>query len=102
MHLYRIAQESINNALKHSEAQNIELRYEQEGESLRLEVLDDGRGIPPEQDRKEGMGLKSMRYRVHMINGSLEVAPRPGGGTRVLCLCAAQGVDPAMSDRAMI
>jgi len=89
-HLYRIAQESINNALKHSGAQNIELRYGREGDSFFLEVLDDGTGIPPADDRIEGVGLRSMRYRARMLNGRLEVAPRTPKGTRVRISCPLQ------------
>ena len=84
-HLYRIAHESINNALRHSGAQNIELRYGREGDSLFLEVLDDGTGIPLEESRAEGMGLKTMHYRARMLRGRLEVGRRTQGGTRVLC-----------------
>ena len=85
--LYRIAQESINNALKHSGAQNIELRYGRDGDSLFLEILDDGTGIPARESRVEGMGLRGMHYRARMLQGRLEVGLRGRGGTRVLCSC---------------
>ncbi len=84
-HLYRIAQESINNALKHSGAENIELRYGRDGDSFFLEVLDDGTGIPAKESRVEGMGLRSMHYRARMLRGRLAVEVRSHGGTRVLC-----------------
>ncbi len=86
-HLYRIAQESINNALRHSGAQNIELRYGRDGDSLFLEILDDGTGILAKGSRGEGMGLRSMHYRARMLGGRLEVGLRSQGGTRVLCSC---------------
>ena len=89
-HLFRIAQESINNALKHSGAQSIELRYGREGDSFFIEVLDDGTGIPPGEDRIEGVGLRSMRYRARMLNGRLTVAPRTPNGTRVRISCPLQ------------
>jgi PAS domain S-box-containing protein len=89
-HLYRIAQESINNALRHGAAQNIELRYGRDGDSLFLEVLDDGTGIQAENNRVDGMGLRSMQYRARMLNGRLEVGLRSQGGTRVLCSCPSQ------------
>ena len=86
-HLYRVAQESISNALKHSGAQNIELRYGRDGASLFLEVLDDGTGIPAKGSRVDGMGLGSMHYRARMLRGRLDVGLRTRGGTRVLCSC---------------
>ena len=87
VHLYRIAQESINNAIRHSGAKNIELQYGRDGDSLFLEVLDDGTGIPTKESRVDGIGLRSMRYRARMLRGRLDVAPRLQGGTRVLCSC---------------
>ena len=87
VNLYRIAQESINNALKHGSPQKIELNVGCDKDSLLLEVLDDGSGIPSQPDRAEGLGLKSMHYRARMLHGHLDVAPRTDGGTRVLCSC---------------
>ena len=89
-HFYRIAQESINNALRHSGAQNIELLYGHDGDSLFLEVLDDGTGIPSTESRGQGMGLRSMHYRARMLRGRLEVGLRDQGGTRVFCSCPIQ------------
>ena len=90
-HLYRIAQEGIANALKHSQAENIYLNLEQIEDLLCLEVLDDGVGIGDEGARLKGLGLRSMSYRARMINGRLDVAPGERGGTRVLCTCPLQG-----------
>ena len=87
VHLYRIAQESINNAVRHSGAKNITLEYGRDGDSVYLEVLDDGTGIPTRDHRVDGIGLRSMRYRARMLRGRLDVAPRSQGGTRVLCSC---------------
>jgi two-component system CheB/CheR fusion protein len=87
VHLYRIAQESINNAIRHSGAKNIELQYGRDGDSIFLEVLDDGTGIPTRDHRVDGIGLRSMRYRARMLRGRLDIAPRSQGGTRVFCSC---------------
>jgi PAS domain S-box-containing protein len=86
MHLYRIAQEAVSNAVRHSNARNIELHYRCNGSSIRLEVLDDGVGLPRTRET-EGIGLRNMRYRVHMINGNLDVEDRAGGGTKIVCSC---------------
>jgi PAS domain S-box-containing protein len=88
--LYRIAQEGVTNALKHGKPRNIELRYGCDGKTIQLEVLDDGIGIQPVPDRSEGMGLRSMRYRADLVNGTLEFRDGAAGGTRVLCSCPCQ------------
>jgi len=84
-HLYRIAQEAVNNATKHSGATNIRISLTSEEAGLRLTVEDDGRGIADGTDRKDGMGLRIMRYRAGMIGGSLSVARGSAGGTIVAC-----------------
>ncbi len=89
-HLYRIAQEAISNALKHSGAQTIDLYYGRDEDSIFLEVLDDGTGIPAKESRREGMGLRNMHYRARILRGRLDVASGTNGGTRVLCSCPAQ------------
>jgi len=83
-HLYRIAQEGVTNALKHSEAENIHVNLEKTATDLRMEVLDDGIGIEAVEPSR-GVGLRSMRYRARMIGARLDIAPREHGGTRVLC-----------------
>lgn len=86
--LYRIAQESINNALKHGNATNIEMCLYADSGTLCLEILDDGDGIIDEQiEQPGGLGLKGMYYRARTIDANLEVGPRKDGGTRVLCAC---------------
>lgn len=86
--LYRIAQECLTNALKHAKPKAIELRYACDGKTVRLEVLDDGVGIGPEASQIEGMGMRGMRYRAQLVNGSVEFSRRDTGGTRVAFSCA--------------
>lgn len=86
MHLFRIAQEAVNNALKHASAAEIRIGLEQQADALVLEVEDDGIGF--EEDAallSEGLGLRVMRYRARLLGGSLEIGPSPAGGTRVSC-----------------
>ena len=85
--LYRIAQECVTNSIRHGDPENIELRYCCDGERIELEVLDDGSGLPPEQIRVEGMGLRSMRYRARLVNGDVQFGESPEGGARVSCAC---------------
>lgn len=86
-HLYRIAQEGISNAIKHGSARNIDLKYGRDGDSVYLEIVDDGTGLPTTGELTEGMGMRSMRFRAQMLRGQLDVVPRPEGGTRVRCSC---------------
>jgi PAS domain S-box-containing protein len=86
-HLYHIAQESVNNAVKHGKPRHIAIRLTS-GEGSSLSVDDDGIGINESRIVAQGvpgMGLMIMRYRANMIGGKLEVQPRPGGGTSVCC-----------------
>ncbi|MBL9133250.1 MAG: sensor histidine kinase [Verrucomicrobiaceae bacterium] len=89
MHLYRIAQEAVANAVRHGGAQNITINLLISGSSLELRVNDDGRGMPPHstttRTTQGGMGLRTMRYRAEMLGARLDILPRNGGGTCVSC-----------------
>ena len=85
LNLYRLIQEGVNNAIRHGKAKHIEVLCRNERGMIHVEVLDDGAGIPLEKDRGRGIGLGSMRQRAQTIGGTLSVASRPEGGTRVLC-----------------
>jgi len=84
--LYRIAQEAVLNAVRHSEARHIEIRLTQAHGITTLKVQDDGIGMPPALSKREGLGLRLMRYRAQLINGSLDIRNGPGGGTTVECV----------------
>jgi signal transduction histidine kinase len=88
IHLYRIAQEALNNAIKHARPRNIVVQLTRTQGEIRIAVEDDGKGFDPISVRTGGMGLRIMRYRAKMISGQLEVRKRPGGGTVVACTCA--------------
>lgn len=83
LHLYRIAQEAVRNALKHAQASHLEIEL-QEGDSLKVSVADDGRGFAVRPSSK-GMGVGTMRYRARLIGAELAIAPRDAGGTIVTC-----------------
>ncbi len=85
IHLYRIAQEAVNNALKHSHAKKIRLTLDQDGDALIMTVGDDGCGIPPAADKDAGIGLHMMKYRADLIHATLEIASKPKKGTIVAC-----------------
>lgn len=84
--LYRIAQEAVSNAVKHSGARRIEVTLDAEPAELRLSIKDDGCGLPHHQQPGKGMGLAIMRYRASMINGTLTLSSAPRSGTTVSCL----------------
>ena len=85
VHLYRIAQEAVSNAIKHGKARRIEISLTANGNAVILAVTDNGTGIPRKLPKRKGMGLGIMRYRAEVIGGILLVEPVSGGGTRVAC-----------------
>ena len=84
-HLFRIAQEALQNAYKHSAAHHVELALEAQGERVRLSIVDDGRGLSEGAATEPGIGMRTMRYRAASIGGWLHIGPRPEGGTEVVC-----------------
>lgn len=85
-HLYRIAQEAVNNALKHSGAKAITILLTVADESLQLTVSDNGKGLPDTFAPNSGMGLHIMQYRARLLGGTLAVRPAKPKGTSVTCL----------------
>lgn len=82
--LYRIAQEALNNALKHAMATTLTVRIHAADGYVELEVADNGKGFDPNAPtHKEGMGLVGMRERVKRLGGTLWLDSAPGQGTRV-------------------
>ncbi|WP_417607984.1 tetratricopeptide repeat-containing sensor histidine kinase [Owenweeksia hongkongensis] len=78
--VFRIVQEILNNALRHSDAENIWIDVGMRGDTLRLEIKDDGSGFDLEQ-KSTGMGLKNINTRVTRLEGNLNIASHLGGGT---------------------
>ena len=87
--LYRIAQEAVQNAVKHAAARNISITLAREHRRITLIVKDDGKGIPP-VPKKNGMGLDNMRTRAGLIGGEIEIRRRKDGGTSVTCVLLPQ------------
>jgi two-component system sensor histidine kinase UhpB len=79
--IYRIAQEGLNNALRHAGARTIRLELRLDDERLELVVTDDGRGIP--SDEAEGPGIRGMRERSLLVGGRLRIDSPWGRGVRV-------------------
>lgn len=85
MHLYRITQEALSNAMRHANASRVTLRLAHEPRQLSVSVADDGCGSGV-QARPNGMGWRTMRYRANLIGAKIEVENPPAGGTTVRCL----------------
>jgi signal transduction histidine kinase len=81
-HAYRIGAEAITNALRHADAGAVEVRIDADAHRVRLQVADDGRGLPAER-RPGATGLLAMESRAMTMGARLEVAPAEGGGTRI-------------------
>ena len=80
--LYRVAQEALSNATRHSDASAIRVRLARSGDQVELIVSDDGRGFSFDRAAR-GLGIPGMRERALLVGGDLQVESRPELGTRV-------------------
>ena len=85
LHLYRIVQEAVNNALKHANAQHIWIRLTYKQNRITLTVRDDGVGLPETLETAEGIGRRVMQYRARMIGATFRLQNAPDGGALVRC-----------------
>jgi signal transduction histidine kinase len=84
-HLYRIAQESVTNAIKHGHVSHITIELSVVGSILKLAIKDDGIGLPERLPDDRGLGLRIMSSRAGMIGATLSVNNDVAGGTLVTC-----------------
>ena len=85
LHLYRIAQEAINNAVKHASAKRITVTADFSKETKLLRIEDDGCGFDPNAEHGPSSGMSLMPYRAAMIGGTLTVTSQVDAGTKVEC-----------------
>jgi signal transduction histidine kinase len=85
IHLYRIAQEAVGNALKHGRARRIDISLARRSDRLVLTVKDDGLGLPLKPCNGNGMGLRAMQYRARAIGGTVAFQRNQDAGTTVSC-----------------
>lgn len=88
-HLYRIAQEAISNAVRHSHGNEVLVALQRTADGqVELRVEDDGRGFLETETPTmvDGLGLQTMRFRAHAIGASITIRPRKDGGTKMVCL----------------
>lgn len=89
--LFRIAQESLQNGVEHSQAQRFTVSLTRSGDRIALTVTDDGRGFDLEAVRRDsdGLGLVSIEERANAIGGDVQIVTRPGAGTTIRVRCPA-------------
>jgi signal transduction histidine kinase len=80
---YRIVQEGLRNVVRHSGAARAEVVLKGLGAALELTICDEGRGFEPEAAGPAGLGLLSMRERVKLLGGEINIRSRPGSGVRL-------------------
>jgi two-component system sensor kinase FixL len=85
LHLYRIAQEALNNAIKHAQATRIEVTLGLEGNLGYLSIRDNGRGFEQARQQSSGLGLRIMQQRCTLIDAEIEIHSSPDHGTEVKC-----------------
>lgn len=91
--LFRIAQESVGNALRHGRARAIDIILANDEEATCLIISDNGSGFQP-RGITGGMGLRIMEYRAQLIGASLAVLSTPGEGTRIICRLPTKRLPP--------
>ena len=84
-HLYRIAQEAVQNALRHGKPRQIIMSLSRTRDRAKLTIEDDGTGLPENWRSGRGLGTRIMAHRAGMIGGELSIEPNPTGGTFVTC-----------------
>lgn len=83
--LFRLIQESVQNALKHAEAREIKVKLEIAKSTITVVVRDDGKGFNVTESKPESFGLIGMRERVHLLEGEINIDSKPASGT-IVCI----------------
>jgi signal transduction histidine kinase len=84
-HLYRIAQEAVNNALKHARASRLTIRLGRKDGRISLEISDNGNGLQKQDGDRKGVGLGVMQHRARVIGADLAIRSRRGEGVTISC-----------------
>lgn len=85
IHMYRIAQEAVSNAVKHGGATSVSIHLASSERHIRLRVVDNGSGFPEEWDSEGGLGVRIMQFRARLIGGTLEISNRKDKGAIITC-----------------
>lgn len=81
--LYFIAQEGLNNVLRHAHAKSVTVTLKQKNQNVILEIHDDGRGFDTKNLDPGGMGLRNMKERAILVDAKLKIISKPGAGTKI-------------------
>jgi signal transduction histidine kinase len=81
--IYRVAQEALNNVVKHAHADEVGIRLEDGADKITLEVRDDGVGFDPRQEHPGHLGLRSMQERAARLGSALDIESDVGRGTLI-------------------
>lgn len=82
--LFRIVQEALQNSIKHSQAQNIDIKLCHSGSSLIVNIIDNGKGFDESLMFSSGLGLKNMKHRTQLLGGTIEWKSSPDEGSSVI------------------
>jgi len=85
IHLYRIAQEGVSNAVKHGTATKVSVHLASTENHIRLRVVDNGTGFSQNWDSEGGLGVRIMQFRARLIGGNLEISDVPEKGATITC-----------------
>jgi signal transduction histidine kinase len=97
--LLSITREALSNTARHADANRVEVELVGEGDRVRLTIADDGSGFDPAAEvGAEHHGLANMQARAARLGGVMEIASRPGEGTRIIVLVPADGAPPAAEE----
>jgi signal transduction histidine kinase len=99
--LFRVAQEALRNAVKHSNARHIWVALAGEPPGLELTITDDGKGFDVEHVSSDGIGLMSMKERLESVGGVLEIQSTPGSGTCLRIRVATRQAPTAMASHVL-
>ena len=83
--IFRIAQEAVNNAVKHAQASKVIVTLSEHDGVVLLQIEDNGQGLPKTKGSADGLGLQIMQHRANVIGATLEIESNPGKGVKVTC-----------------
>ena len=82
--LFRLVQEAVQNAVKHAEANTIQVKFELKRDNVNIVVKDDGKGFDTSEKKEKSFGLVGMKERIEMLDGEISIDSKPGNGTVIM------------------